>query len=133
MRTTKHASLSVIPTSTATALQAVAARLRFVMALPAYFVVMSLQITAPLDTPAALWPIAMGMFILLIQLFAATAGNTAADYSPKAAHARLFVTATFLATAQLLAAARFMLPAAALSFAARFAYAATAEPVLGFI
>lgn len=133
MRTTKHASLSLIPVSTETALQAVAARLQFAVTLPAYFVAILSQITAPLDTPVVLWPIAMGMFILSIQLFAATAGNMAAVYSPKVAHARLFMTATFSAIAQLLAAAQFTLPAAALSFAARFAYAGIAEPVPGFI
>lgn len=133
MRTTKHASLSVIPVSMATALQAVAARLRFVTKPPAYSVAILSQITTPPDTPAASWPIATGKFASLAQPSAATAGNMAAACSPKTVHARLFVTATFLTIAQLFAAARFMPLAAALSFAAWFAYAATVEPAPGFI
>lgn len=136
MRTTKHASLSVIPASTETALQAVAARLRFVTKPPVYSVAILSQITAPPDTLAASWPIATGKFASLAQPSAATAGNMAAACSPKTVHARLFATATFSIIALLTpprAAARFTLPAAALSFAARFAYVEIMEPVLGFI
>lgn len=130
---TRPLQLSAILVLTETALRAVAVVLRFATRPSVYSVAIPLPITAPLDTLAALWPIVTGLFVSLAQPSAATAGNTAAVYSPKAAHARLFVTATFSAIAQLFAAAQFTPPAVALSFAARFAYAATAEAAPVFI